>query len=159
MMDDRESIYLDTISLASEYPNRKSMSLSRQTIYHSAEDMNGGGGGGGSIAGNSITASSAAFSPNHLEYGAPAATAPPRNNGMKHRLEMEMLTAADGVGRFDSNENGTGGETEQRRIYGAGPNGKNDEVSARLLFNNDKTVTYAQWKSRVTPSFLSHGFF
>ncbi|KAJ6638053.1 Anoctamin-1 [Pseudolycoriella hygida] len=40
-MDDRDSIYLDTISLASEYPNRKSMSLSRQTIYHSAEDIQG----------------------------------------------------------------------------------------------------------------------
>lgn len=149
-MDDRDSIYLDTISLASEYPNRKSMSLSRQTIYHSAEDMNGGG---GSIAGNNT-----AFSPNHLEFG--GAPTPPRKNGMKnHRLEMEMLTAADGVGRFDNNENGTGGVETEQRIYGGGPNGKNDEVSARLLFNNDKTVTYAQWKSRVTPSFLSHGFF
>lgn len=42
-MDDRASIYLDTISLASDFPgvagNRKSISMSRQTIYHSAEDL------------------------------------------------------------------------------------------------------------------------
>lgn len=165
-MDDRESIYLDTISLASEYPNRKSMSLSRQTIYHSAEDMNGGsgGGGGGSIGNNSST-----FSPNHLEYGAPTTllATSPKNNGTKlsHRLEMEMLTAADGVGRFVNDDdtlngtdrlNGSGGGGATNIV--GGPNGKNDEVSARLLFNNDKTVTYAQWKSRVTPSYyyLSH---
>ncbi|XP_055711894.1 anoctamin-4 isoform X2 [Phlebotomus papatasi] len=38
-MDDRDSIYLDTISVASEAINRRSLTLSRQTIYHSAEDL------------------------------------------------------------------------------------------------------------------------
>ncbi|GAB0087139.1 hypothetical protein DMENIID0001_014160 [Sergentomyia squamirostris] len=39
-MDDRDSIYLDTISVASEaINNRRSLTLSRQTIYHSAEDL------------------------------------------------------------------------------------------------------------------------
>lgn len=35
-MDDRNSIYLDTISLASDYAK---LSASRQTIYHSTEDI------------------------------------------------------------------------------------------------------------------------
>lgn len=97
-MDDRDSIYLDTISLASEYPNRKSMSLSRQTIYHSAEDV----------------------------QGADA------NDLFKQREQLDG--AAGGRMAF-------------------GKYGLNDEVSARLLIlNNKKTVTYSQWKSRVTIS-------
>lgn len=56
MADDRASIYLDTVSLASDFPSLsdhghtgnggnganatlKSLSMSRQTIYHSAEDL------------------------------------------------------------------------------------------------------------------------
>lgn len=43
-MDDRDSIYLDTISIASNSTfgnnKRRSLALSRQTIYHSAEDVN-----------------------------------------------------------------------------------------------------------------------
>lgn len=40
-MDERQSVYLDTISIASDSQpiNRKSLSLSRQTIYHSAESL------------------------------------------------------------------------------------------------------------------------
>lgn len=39
-MDDRESLYFDTISLAgSEAANRRSLSQSRMTIYHSAVDL------------------------------------------------------------------------------------------------------------------------
>lgn len=98
-MDDRDSIYLDTISLASEYPNRKSMSLSRQTIYHSAEDVQG-----------------------HADA----------NNLFKR---SEQIDGAAGGG------------------MAFGKYGQNDEVSARLLIlNNKKTVTYSQWKSRVTIS-------
>lgn len=100
-MDDRESIYLDTISLASEYPNRKSLSLSRQTIYHSAEDV------------QSHTTPDASFS-------------------FKQKDQIDGIT----TGRM-----------------GFGKYGQNDEVSARLLIlNNKKTVTYSQWKSRVTIS-------
>lgn len=42
-MEDRDSIYLDTISITSNSTyknNRRSLALSRQTIYHSAEDVN-----------------------------------------------------------------------------------------------------------------------
>lgn len=43
-MDDRDSIYLDTISIGSNSTfgnnKRRSLALSRQTIYHSAEDVN-----------------------------------------------------------------------------------------------------------------------
>lgn len=100
-MDERDSIYLDTISLASEYPNRKSMSLSRQTIYHSAEDVQG-------------------------------------------------HATSDANDLFRQNEQ-YDGATAGQMAYGK--YGQNDEVSARLLIlNNKKTVTYSQWKSRVTIS-------
>lgn len=100
-MDERDSIYLDTISLASEYPNRKSMSLSRQTIYHSAEDVQ-----------------------SHATSDA--------NNLFKQNEQYDGMAAG-------------------QMAYGK--YGQNDEVSARLLIlNNKKTVTYSQWKSRVTIS-------
>ncbi|XP_055615780.1 anoctamin-5-like isoform X2 [Toxorhynchites rutilus septentrionalis] len=39
-MDERDSIYLDAVSLTSEgAANRKSLYLSRQTVYHSAEEL------------------------------------------------------------------------------------------------------------------------
>ncbi|XP_062538661.1 anoctamin-5-like isoform X2 [Armigeres subalbatus] len=49
-MDERDSIYLDAVSINSDGPNaRKSLYLSRQTVYHSAEELpqdavDGGGG-------------------------------------------------------------------------------------------------------------------
>lgn len=129
-MEDRESIYLDTISVASEFPNRKSMSLSRQTIYHSAEDMH--------------DMSSADNNGVHLAYNVHTKSKPEYQSPIKskrfNRSEMEMLAGADGAG------NGSG-----VRDFSTGTN---DEVSARLLFYNNKTVTYSQWKSRVTPYFL-----
>lgn len=40
IMDDRESIYMDTISINSHSEvTKKALSQSRQTIYHSAEDL------------------------------------------------------------------------------------------------------------------------
>lgn len=122
MVDNRESIYLDTISLASDYPNRKSMSLSRQTIYHSAEDMNNGNVNNGSGIGDDVS-----------DYATPVSKISRFSNA--DRL-AEKLTMAAGDQRICSD--GGGG----------------DEVSARLLYydNVDKkmTVTYSQWKSRVT---------
>lgn len=41
-MGDRESLYYDTISVASDATNRKSLSQSRLTIYHSAVDLAAG---------------------------------------------------------------------------------------------------------------------
>ncbi|XP_052868108.1 anoctamin-5-like [Anopheles cruzii] len=38
-MEERESIYLDAVSVNSDGANRKSLYLSRQTVYHSAEDV------------------------------------------------------------------------------------------------------------------------
>ncbi|XP_055604797.1 uncharacterized protein LOC129753026 [Uranotaenia lowii] len=38
-MDERDSIYLDAVSLSSDGTNRKSLYLSRQTVYHSAEEL------------------------------------------------------------------------------------------------------------------------
>ena len=103
--DERDSIYLDTISLASEFPNRKSMSLSRQTIYHSAED----------------------FQIDQLQHRQSTKTSP----------TAEFLTQM---------RKGSGLDVPIVDGYG------NDEVSTRLLIYNNKTVTYSQWKSRVTDS-------
>lgn len=129
-MEDRESIYLDTISVASEFPNRKSMSLSRQTIYHSAEDMHDMG----SVDHNGVNLAYNVHKRSKPEYQSPI------KSKRLNRSEMEMLAGADGTG------NGCG-----IRDFSSGTN---DEVSARLLFYNNKTVTYSQWKSRVTPYFL-----
>ncbi|XP_053682465.1 anoctamin-5 [Sabethes cyaneus] len=38
-MDERDSIYLDAVSLSSDGTQRKSLYLSRQTVYHSAEEL------------------------------------------------------------------------------------------------------------------------
>ncbi|XP_058443649.1 anoctamin-5 isoform X2 [Malaya genurostris] len=60
-MDERDSIYLDAVSVSSDGTNRKSLYLSRQTVYHSAEELpldsvNGGTGGGGvTVANDSLT--------------------------------------------------------------------------------------------------------
>lgn len=129
-MEDRESIYLDTISVASEFPNRKSMSLSRQTIYHSAEDMHDMG----SADNNGVN-----LAYNVHKKSIPDFQSPNKFKRFNH-TEMQMLAGADEAG------NGCG-----VRDFSSGTN---DEVSARLLFYNNKTVTYSQWKSRVTPYFL-----
>ncbi|XP_055540027.1 anoctamin-5-like isoform X2 [Wyeomyia smithii] len=38
-MDERDSIYLDAVSVSSDGTQRKSLYLSRQTVYHSAEEL------------------------------------------------------------------------------------------------------------------------
>lgn len=50
-MDERDSIYLDAVSVYSDATNRKSLHLSRQTVYHSAEDVRFGSVDSGSGAG------------------------------------------------------------------------------------------------------------
>lgn len=134
MVDNRESIYLDTISLASDYPNRKSMSLSRQTIYHSAEDLNNGASQNPSMANITINGGGDDTS----DYATPVSKIS-RFSTTADRLAEKLAAAADGVELRNGSSNYTGGS---------------DEVSARLLYydNVDKkmTVTYSQWKSRVT---------
>lgn len=119
MVDNRESIYLDTISLASDYPNRKSMSLSRQTIYHSAEDLNNG----------------------NINVGA-------GDDGSDYATPVSKISRFSNADRLAEKLTTVAGEHRN------GDRGGGDEVSARLLYydNVDKkmTVTYSQWKSRVT---------
>ncbi|XP_041782210.1 anoctamin-1-like isoform X1 [Anopheles merus] len=50
-MDERDSIYLDAVSVYSDATNRKSLHLSRQTVYHSAEDVRFGSVDSGSGSG------------------------------------------------------------------------------------------------------------
>lgn len=139
-MDDRDSVYLDTISVASGFPNnRKSMSMSRQTIYHSAEDLT----------------QSASVSPR-------SSATPPSGSGGNGGL---VASASDFLARMRSSShaelerlNGGGDEgpasihrTVNGKLNNGGTKLKIDEVSERLLFmSNNKTVTYSEWKSRVT---------
>lgn len=138
MVDNRESIYLDTISLASNYPNRKSMSLSRQTIYHSAEDLNNGSSQNQSMANIAPVNGYGGTGDDTSDYATPVSKI--SRFSTADRLAEKLTAAAEDVQlRNGSNSNYTGGS---------------DEVSARLLYydNVDKkmTVTYSQWKSRVT---------
>lgn len=136
MVDNRDSIYLDTISLASNYPNRKSMSLSRQTIYHSAEDLNNGLSQNQSMA-NIASVNGYGGGDDTSDYATPVSKL--SRISTAERLAEKLAAAADGVELRNGSRYYTGGT---------------DEVSARLLYydNVDKkmTVTYSQWKSRVT---------
>lgn len=147
MADDRSSIYLDTISLASDFPagtggnvigNRKSISMSRQTIYHSAEDVNGGGDAAEAASTTAAAATSAAASTGAFLSRMRDAGEPPRQNGggggggRPRNGGLKGSAAADGVDG----------------IAAAAPL-VNDEVSARALLSSNKTVTYSEWKSRV----------
>lgn len=120
-MDERESIYLDTISLASDYPNRKSLSLSRQTIYHSAEELT-----------NFSSMEQNEQKPKSFLSSCSSSTTSPSTKYSNQLINAEKST----------------------HLLADTTDGKNkDEVSDRLLYNNNNkklTVTYSQWKSRVT---------
>lgn len=155
-MDDRDSVYLDTISIASGFPNnRKSMSLSRQTIYHSAEDLTHSA---NPSLRSSITPPKTSNG-GDLNHGSSAAAG---GGGL-------AASAADFLARMRSSPS----QVELERLKGDGDvespsrtplaNGKSngskrniDEVSKRLLYmsNNKTTVTYSEWKSRVTLYFF-----
>lgn len=140
--------------MASEFPNnRKSMSLSRQTIYHSAEDLThsasaslrssvtppkGGAGGGSSNGGGGGLAASAA------DFLARMRSSP-------SQVELERL---NGDGDTPSHAPLSNGKFNGSGVGGGSPR-KIDEVSERLLYmsNNKTTVTYSEWKSRVTLNF------
>ncbi|XP_032594153.1 anoctamin-5 isoform X2 [Drosophila grimshawi] len=170
-MDERESLYFDTISLADSEAaavaaaHRKSLSQSRNTIYHSAVDLDGdetrnslrlGSGGGGGMSAEHMRL---AWQPGyrqstaleHLNGGggdytdaAIAAQMLALHNGRTH------LPTGIGVAGIGAGSGGVGGYTS----YGGSGD---DEVSRRLLrqsstvSNKDKKlpITYSQWKLRT----------
>lgn len=171
-MDERESLYFDTISLAESEAaavaaaHRKSLSQSRNTIYHSAVDL------AGDEARNSMRMASGGIPVEHMRMGwqpgyrqstalehlnggggdhtdaAIAAQVLALQNGRTH-LPTGIGVASGGAG------GGGGGSGYGHSISGGG--GGDDEVSRRLLrqsstvSNKDKKlpITYSQWKLRV----------
>ncbi|XP_055844830.1 anoctamin-6 isoform X2 [Episyrphus balteatus] len=130
-MDDRDSLYFDTISLAGSEAanNRRSLSQSRMTIYHSAVD---------------------------LAYDG----TPKRNSrGLdKNGLANYRNSAAAALTTAIGNGDGSNTYMDQSNIA-ANNNGLNDEVSSRLIpsssCNKDKKlpITYSQWKFRTRRRF------
>lgn len=175
-MDERESLYFDTISLADSEAaaaaaHRKSLSQSRNTIYHSAVDLAGDetrnslrlGGSSSAAAEHRLPwqpgyrQSTALEHLNGAGYGvgggdqadaAIAAQVLALQNGRTH------LPTGIGVG---GGGGGAGGVYSYSRSGAGGGGSGDDEVSRRLLrqsstvSNKDKKlpITYSQWKLRV----------
>lgn len=145
-MDDRESVYYDTISVAGSEPNRKSLSLSRQTIYHSADDLPG------------YDPTPSRFATNNRNYSSiltPTKNSRnPKSNDINSTPYYSHIALAGGDYGDGGGVGGGGGRAMSEC----------DEVSASLLdsynrVNKKLPITYSQWKSRVTQIILyDHDF-
>ncbi|XP_016951915.1 anoctamin-6 isoform X2 [Drosophila biarmipes] len=158
-MDERESLYFDTISLAESEAaaaaaaHRKSLSQSRNTIYHSAVDLAGDEGRASLRLGGASSAEHAALA---WQPGYRQSTALEHlNGGGDHTdaaIAAQMIALQNGRNHLPTGIGVAGGDGG-----GAGPGGGDDEVSRRLLrsssniSNKDKKlpITYSQWKSRT----------
>lgn len=187
-MDERESLYFDTISLAESEAaavaaaHRKSLSQSRNTIYHSAVDLAGDEGR------NSMRLASGGIPVDHMRMGwqpgyrqstalehlngaggdhtdaAIAAQVLALQNGRTH-LPTGIGVGSGGIGG-GGGAGGGGGNGYGRSVSG-GVGGGDDEVSRRLLrqsstvSNKDKKlpITYSQWKLRVNNRIQQHTFY
>lgn len=131
--NDRESIYLDTLSIRSGSTinsDRKSLALSRQTVYHSAEDIQ-----------SQLSLKSGYESLNGL--GAFLNSQRYHSDGGLDESDQAVTAAAAGAAKYRRQTNET------------------DEVSELLLSsttsslslnkNRKPIITYKQWKSRVKP--------
>lgn len=152
-MDDRESIYLDTISITSGSTigaNRRSLALSRQTIYHSAEDIY----------------------EDHPNYGLDLTYGGgdyPRNGILKNALsnrDQELAPEPVSVDeveyyakKFNDLEGVRGRPEEVTALLNSIdlPAHHPSSHSGNLSSNRTKkeTITYSQWKARVTYEHLS----
>ncbi|KAH8238234.1 hypothetical protein KR032_001355, partial [Drosophila birchii] len=161
-MDERESLYFDTISLADSEAaaaaaaHRKSLSQSRNTIYHSAVDLAGDEG----RSSNSLRLGSGAAAEHAAlawQPGYRQSTALEHLNGgggggdhTDAALAAQILALQNGRGHLPTGIGVSGSG-------GGGGGGGDDEVSRRLLRNSstvsnkDKKlpITYSQWKSRT----------
>lgn len=172
-MDERESLYFDTISLADSEAaaaaaHRKSLSQSRNTIYHSAVDL------AGDETRNSLRNSAiatdhmrlAGWQPGYrqstaLEHlnGDAGAGAGAGAVGVDHTdaaIAAQLLALQNGRTHLPTGI-GVAGGYGYSRTGADGGGGNDDEVSRRLLrqsstvSNRDKKlpITYSQWKLRV----------
>lgn len=155
-MDDRDSIYLDTISIASDNNYRKSLSLSRQTIYHSAEDVTESQSPNRSSAGNSNGRWSAfkeeTDGHQHIIENGDIQSISRSNNSSSNHYKTNNLPS--GIKKYTSSNKNGGDNSAMLSYY--------DEVTTLLLNDNDKNksslnmniTSYSQWKSRVTTIFF-----
>ncbi|XP_064556786.1 anoctamin-1 isoform X1 [Drosophila montana] len=165
-MDERESLYFDTISLADSEAaaaHRKSLSQSRNTIYHSAVDL----------AGDETRNSMRLGAEHRLPWqpGYRQSTALEHLNGAGYSggdhtdaaIAAQVLALQNGrthlptgIGVGGGGGGPGGGYSYGRSGAGGGGSG-DDEVSRRLLrqsstvSNKDKKlpITYSQWKLRT----------
>lgn len=181
-MDERESLYFDTISLAESEAaavaaaHRKSLSQSRNTIYHSAVDLAGDEGR------NSMRLASGGIPVDHMRMawqpGYRQSTALEHLNGAGGDVTDAAIAAQvvalqngrthlpTGIGVGSSGIGGPGGRGGGGG-YGHSVGGGDDEVSRRLLrqsstvSNKDKKlpITYSQWKLRVNNQVQQHTFY
>ncbi|TDG40819.1 hypothetical protein AWZ03_012750 [Drosophila navojoa] len=179
-MDERESLYFDTISLADSEAaaaaaHRKSLSQSRNTIYHSAVDL------AGDETRNSLR--NGAIATDHMRLagwqpGYRQSTALEHLNGdagagagagggggaigVDHTdaaIAAQLLALQNGRTHLPTGIGVAGGYGYSRIGAGCGRGSDNDhEVSKRLLrqsstvSNSDKKlpITYSEWKSRTS---------
>lgn len=146
-MDDRESIYLDTISITSNATlanHRRSLALSRQTIYHSAEDVN--------------------TEEQHPDYGYDLPDHPPGNGILKNtnRSRDEGPVSSEEVEHYARKlGNLEGRPTDEVTALLTNLDEHSGPVpsspSAGHLSNKTKkeTITYSQWKARVNTEYES----
>lgn len=181
-MDERESLYFDTISLAESEAaavaaaHRKSLSQSRNTIYHSAVDL------AGDEARNSMRMASGGMPVEHMRMG--------WQPGYRQSTALDHLNGAGGLGGDHTDAaiaaqvlaqqngrthlptgigvtNGGGGGGGSGYGHSISGGGGDDEVSRRLLrqsstvSNKDKKlpITYSQWKLRVNNRIQQHTFY
>lgn len=161
-MDERESLYFDTISLADSEAaaaHRKSMSQSRNTIYHSAVDLADNEGRNGLRLGAGEHAA-LAWQPGYRQSTALEHLRETGGGGdhTDAAIAAQILALQNGRGHLPTGIGvGVGGGPVRNAAGGADTGCGDDEVSRRLLRNSstisnkDKKlpITYSQWKSRV----------
>ncbi|KAH8276085.1 hypothetical protein KR018_002378 [Drosophila ironensis] len=159
-MDERESLYFDTISLADSEAaaaHRKSLSQSRNTIYHSAVDLAGDERGNGLRLSSAAEHAALAWQPGYRQSTALEHLKELGENGGDHTdaaIAAQMLAMQNGRGHLPT---GIGTGTRGGGGGGGDAGCGDDEVSRRLLRNSstisnkDKKlpITYSQWKSRT----------
>ncbi|EDV33579.2 uncharacterized protein Dana_GF21590, isoform D [Drosophila ananassae] len=159
-MDERESLYFDTISLADSEAaaaHRKSMSQSRNTIYHSAVDL-AENEGRNSLRLGAAEHAALAWQPGYRQSTALEHLRETGGGGdhTDAAITAQILALQNGRGHLPTGI-GVGGGPGRNAAGGADAGCGDDEVSRRLLRNSstisnkDKKlpITYSQWKSRT----------
>ncbi|XP_070139021.1 anoctamin-6 isoform X6 [Drosophila bipectinata] len=161
-MDERESLYFDTISLADSEAaaaHRKSMSQSRNTIYHSAVDL-ADNEGRNSLRLGAAENAVLAWQPGYRQSTALEHLRETGGGGdhTDAAITAQILALQNGRGHLSTGIGvGVGGGHGRNGSGGADAGCGDDEVSRRLLRNSstisnkDKKlpITYSQWKSRT----------